>query len=535
MPDRTIVPFPSSPPDADEHARAETERKRRLFEWADRILADLGLADKVRNANTLDDLRRITFGEADASEIDLAIRDVLHPATGRRHDHFTGMNEGMLKRLLKTRFRELKKQREAELRRGQTAGGSQSSYDWTNELKLDDKGGIRPILGNLILFLRHHRQWQGVLTYDEFSARVVIRKRPPWGEEAPGAQWTDHHESLTRVWFEREDIKAGQGDVGRAVQAAARSNPIHPVREYLDALVWDGTPRLETWLVTYFHAEDSAYIRAVGPRYLISAVARIHKPGCKVDHVPIFEGPQGKQKTETLRTLAVKDDWFADRLSHVANKDAAIETAGVWLIEVAEMETLVRASSSAVKAFIARRHDRYRPPYGKHTTSRPRQCVFAGTINPPTGGYLKDPTGARRFWPVACHGMIDRDALERDRDQLWAEAVARYKAGEKWWLETPELEALATAEQRLRFKIDPWQAVVEQWIGQRREVTISEVLKRALNIPPREQTQRAENRVASILTCLGYTKCRPRRNGRRPRVYVRDNAPNEARTTRTTR
>ena len=225
MPSRTIVPFPS--PDADEHARAETERKRRLFEWADRVLADLGLAAKVRNANTLDDLRRITFDDADASEVDLAIRDALHPATGRRHEHFVGMNEGTLKRLLKTRFRELKKEREAELRRGQTAGGSQSpTYDWTNDLKLDNKGAVRPLLANLILFLRHHRQWQGVLGFDEFTTRWSSASGRRGARKRLMYAWTDHHETLTRRWFQREDINATLGDVGRAVQAAARSTTL---------------------------------------------------------------------------------------------------------------------------------------------------------------------------------------------------------------------------------------------------------------------------------------------------------------------
>ena len=151
------------------------------------------------------------------------------------------------------------------------------------------------------------------------------------------------------------------------------------------------------------------------------------------------------------------DAWFTDRLSHVASKDAALEIAGVLIIEIAEMDALTRATSSAIKSFITRRHDRFRPPYGKHLTTLPRQCVFAGTINPPAEGYLQDPTGARRLWPVACHGMIDLAGLEKVRDQLWAEAVHRFKAGEPWWLETPELEALATAEQEARFVVDPWE------------------------------------------------------------------------------
>jgi predicted P-loop ATPase len=351
----------------------------------------------------------------------------------------------------------------------------------------------------------------------------MIRKRPPWGECAPDTEWTDHHESQTRVWFQREDINAGLGDVGRAVQAAARRNPFHPVREYLDALVWDGAPRLDTWLVTYFHAEHSEYIRAIGPRYLISAVARIYEPGVKVDHTLILEGPQGKQKSEALRTLAVRDVWFTDRLSHVASKDAAIEIAGVWLVEIAEMDALTRASGSVMKAFLTKRFDRFRPPWARHLVRLQRQCVFAGTINPPLGGYLTDPTGARRFWPFACRGMIDRDGIERDRDQLWAEAVHRFKASEKWWLETPELEALATAEQAKRFKGDPWREPIKQWIGRRTDVSIAEVLSGALRIEPTNPPDHpAEIRIAEILKVMGFKKVRARKGRKRPNRYRRN-------------
>jgi predicted P-loop ATPase len=523
MPNNLIL-FPLG---SEEHARAETERKQRLFAWADRVLRDLGLTDRVARVTSLDELRRVIF-DADAAEVALAIREVLHPATAAKDDCFAGLRAGGLKHILKMRFDEMKKQREAQLRRGRQGRSQQSAPDWTDDLKLDDKGGVLPMLSNLILFLRHHPQWQGVLAYDEFSARVVIRKRPPWGEEAPDAPWTDHHESLTRVWFQREDIKAAQGDVGRAVQAAARTNPIHPVREYLDALVWDETPRLDRWLVTYFHAEDSAYIRAVGPRYLISAVARVYKPGCKVDHTLILEGPQGRFKSEALRTLAARDAWFTDRLSHIASKDAAIEIAGMWLVEIAEMDALSKAAASTMKAFLTRRFDRFRPPWARHLVRLPRQCVFAGTINPPPGGYLKDVTGARRFWPVACRGTIDRDGLEGARDQLWAEAVHRYRAGAKWWLETPELEALATAEQAFRFKSDIWKELINRWLGQRNDVSIGEVLRGALGIEPDHSGKfphSDEVRVVKILTKqMGFRRYVPRRGGKRQKRYRRNRA-----------
>jgi predicted P-loop ATPase len=513
-----IIPLP--PLGAEEHARAETERRRQIEAWTDRVLRDVGLADRVARANSPEDLRRIIFDPDDADVV-FAVRAALHPASGAKADYFEGLREGGLKRILRKGFEEMKAQRLAELLRGQGRRSQPAAPDWTADLKLDKHGGVRPILSNLILFLRYHPKWQGVLSFDEFNTRVVMRKRPPWGEENPDAQWTDHHETQTRTWFQREDIDAKIGDVGRAVQAAARNSPYHPVRDYLDALVWDRRPRLDTWLVTYFHAEDTPYSRAIGPRFLISAVARIYQPGLKVDHTPIFEGPQGRQKTETLRALAVRDEWFTDRLSHLASKDAAIEIAGVWLVEIAEMDALTRASASAMKAFLTRRFDRFRPPWARHLIRLQRQCVFAATINPPIGGYLKDPSGARRLWPVECRGMIDRDGIERDRDQLWAEAVVLFRAGKKWWLETPELEALATAEQAARFKGDPWQDAIKQWIGRRPDVSIGEVLQDALRIEPWDQSHSDEIRVVNILKTLGFKKYFARRGDQRQKRYRR--------------
>jgi predicted P-loop ATPase len=502
--------------DADDHAQADTQRNQRLFDWADAVLRKLGLDKAIAAARSIEELRGITF-DPDSAEIVIAVRDALHPASGHRQEHFRGLKEGGLKLILKNRFTESKKTREAAFRRGK------KQPDWTNQLILDKSGKIVANLANLILILRWAPKWTGVLAFDEFNARVVIRKRPPWGEEeAADTPWTDHHESLTRSWFQREKINAAAGDIGRAVQAAARHNPFHPVRDYFDALAWDGTSRLDAWLITYFHAEDNEYVRAIGPRYLISSVARIFQPGCKVDHVLVLEGPQGKLKSEALRTLVKNDSWFTDRLSHVASKDAALEIAGVQLVELAEMDALAKATSSAIKSFLTRRRDRFRPPYGKHPIALPRQCVFAATINPAVGGYLKDPTGARRFWPVACRGVIDRDGLEEVRDQLWAEAVHRFKADETWWLETPELEALATAEQAARFVVDAWEEPIHDWLGDRTEVGLLELLEQALGFDPKQCPQSAQKRVVGILTKIGFTKRRPRTPEGRKQRYQRD-------------
>jgi len=515
VPDVVKLPVPASL-GADEHAQAETERDQRLFAWADAVLKALGLDKAVAAAKTVEDLRRVTF-DVDSAEVITAIRNALHPASGRRQEHFSGLREGGLKIILKNRFAELKKTREAALRRGKRS----PEVDWTADLILDKDDRIVANLANLILILRHAPKWKGVLAYDEFSVRVVIRKRPPWGVEALDAPWVDHHESLARTWFQREKISPTLGDVGRAVQAAARYAVFHPVRDYFESLAWDGALRLPTWLQDYFHVEDSDYVRAIGPRYLISAVARIYRPGCQADHTLVLEGPQGKAKSKALCTLAIRDEWFTDRLSHVNSKDAAIEIAGVLIFEIPEMDALMRVTSSASKGFLTRRRDRFRPPYGKHVIVVSRQCVFAVTINPPVGGYLKDPTGARRFWPVTCRGTIDCDGLEAARDQLWAEAVHRFKAGEKWHLETEALEALATAEQAARYVVDAWDAPVREWIGDRDDVSLDEVLQGLGLSGLGQQTQAAQNRVQKILTSMGFRMCRPRRDGRKRR-YQRD-------------
>jgi putative DNA primase/helicase len=514
---RNVVRFPPPTPVPPLTA---AERQRLLFEWADRLLEQWGIAKAIARA-TLAELGAVRLDEV---AVMLAIREALHPAQGQRERHFENVGKAGLKLIIKNRFEDRIKDRKKELRRlgGAPGGGNQPKPNWTDDLILDDDGEPIPNLANVILILSKHPRWEGVLAYDEFGAGVVIRKQPPWKEKEslPDAPWTDHHESLTTVWFQHEDLTPNHGVVGRGVQAAARHNQFHPVRDYFDSLVWDGVSRLDAWLVTYFHAEDTPYIRAVGPRYMISAPARIYKPGCKVDHMLVFEGPQGKQKSTALDALA--SPWFTDRISNVGSKDACIETSGVLLVEIPEMDALTRASSSAQKSFLTRRHDRYRPPYGKHPIKQRRQCVFAGTINPPVGGYLKDPTGARRFWPVACQGVIDRDGIERDRDQLWAEAVVRFKAGAPWHLETPELEALATVEQAARFVADAWKEPIEKWLGNRKDVSITEVLAGALTLAAEDWTQSAQNRVPAILTSMGFTRVRTRKGNERPNRYRRE-------------
>ncbi len=422
-------------------------------------------------------------------------------------------------------------------------GEKANSQNWYKDLLRTLKGEPRPILANAIHALRAAPEWGGVLCYDDFATTTVARKRPPWISESESwtpTPWSDRCDFLATEWLQREGIMVPAAIAGQAVETVARDRTFHPVREYLDGLGWDGAARLDRWLVTYLGAEDTPYIAAIGPRWMISGVARVCRPGCQADSALILEGPQGIRKSSALATLA--GSWFTDGLSELGSKDSAMETRGVWIVELAELDSLSRAEVSTVKAFISRRHDRFRPPYGKRLVDLPRQCVFAGSVNP-EGGYLKDATGGRRFWPVVC-GSIDIEALQRDRDQLWAEAYARFKQEEPWWLEDTRLQQFATEEQAERYQGDAWEERIRRFLTHSADfdgsdfevsltvaratplldVSVGEVLEGALGMEPSRWTQGDQNRVVRCLISMGFKQYRGRNpNGIRGRRYRRDN------------
>ena len=224
--------------------------------------------------------------------------------------------------------------------------------------------------------------------------------------------------------------------MGEVIAEIADAHRIHPVRDYLTSLKWDGIERLDMWLVDFLGAEDTLYVRAIGRRWLISAVARAIKPGVKADHMLVLEGPQGILKSSALATLCHDDSWFLEDLRDIHGKDALMQFGGKWLVEIAELQSFRGADNSRLKAFISTRTDNYRPPYARVGQDFPRSVVLAGSVN--EDQYLKDATGGRRFWCFAC-GTIDIDGLAEARDQLWAEAAAAYAAKENWWLDNSEI------------------------------------------------------------------------------------------------
>jgi putative DNA primase/helicase len=374
---------------------------------------------------------------------------------------------------------------------------------------------LRNVLANVVTILGNDPRWEGVLAYDRFGETVITAKPPPWStDDAPAVaslgDWLDEHDARVSGWFSRAyDLDVSIGIVRDAVAVVAARRPVHPVVELLARLEWDGTPRVDTWLCDYLGAKDTPYTRAVAAIFLLSAVARVQQPGCKVDTVPILESPQGRGKSTVLRELA-GEAFFLETGAELGSKDSFQQLRRKWIVELAELDALSRADVARIKAFLSARVDTYRPSYGRRATDHPRQCIFVGTTNSAT--YLKDDTGGRRFLPVRCD-RIDLAGLRGVRDQLWAEARVRYERGERWHIEDAALLRSFEAEQEARFQADPWEQAIAGWLlsagrPERRieGVTTADVLAGALAKDQGTWTRADEMRVAAVLRRLGWER-----------------------------
>jgi predicted P-loop ATPase len=415
---------------------------------------------------------------------------------------------------------------------------------WANRLRLDLSGTPERNEANVIIALSSDPAFAGTIAFDEFGQEVVVLQPVPWDAQDMDypRPWEDSDDIRLAEWLQHREVNVAPLVVGRSVGAVAREHCIHPVRAYLGSLHWDGTPRIETWASRYLGAAPTDLTHAIGSLWLISAIARIYRPGVKADHMLILEGEQGARKSTALKILA-GEDWFTDELPDLGSKDAAIHMQGVWIVEIAELDAIGRAEVSRIKAFLTRTTDRFRPPYGRHTVEIKRQCVFAGTVNPDT--YLRDETGNRRFWPIRC-GEIDIEALRRDRDQLWAEAVARFNDGAIWWMEDKELLKSARDEQDKRYQSDAWDGLIEHWLTHEsrivgdsyasfdpprresvprreplRDVSVGEILEEAIGAEPTKWSRIDQMRVSSYLKKSGWERYQRREDGAREWRYRR--------------
>jgi predicted P-loop ATPase len=334
-------------------------------------------------------------------------------------------------------------------------------------------------VGNIALALEQEPEFMNLVGFDEMLRTEMLlqplKSTDPNFKPRPltDADVTELQARLQWFGFKR----LGKDTTHDAVNAHARTRSFHPLRDYLKDLKWDGKARLRTWLHDYMGAEQNGYTGGIGTMFLIGMVARIFKPGCKLDYMPILEGGQGTFKSRACAILA--GEYFTDHLPDITGKEASQHLRGKWLIEVAELRAYSRAMVDHFKEFLVRNTERYRPPFARIEISEPRQCAFIGTTN--KDFYLRDETGARRFWPIKT-GEIKLDELSRDRDRLLSEAVHLYRAGAPWWPDAEFEQQTIAPEQERRFEVDEWEPLIQRYLNALHEPKRTTIINIAVNV-----------------------------------------------------
>ena len=338
--------------------------------------------------------------------------------------------------------------------------------DWRLKFKVDAKKNPLPCPYNFGLICRNDPRLKGAAANDLFRGRIVVTRDLPWRPVDLDPYWNNTDDAGLVEYVSQVYELQGKTAIIDANDIACAQNTVHPVRDYLRGLEWDGTERLDTLLSDYLGAVDCPLTRAMTRKHFVAAVARVMRPGCKYDYVLTLIGQEGSGKSTLVSTMA-RQDWFSDSLTSIEGKDAMEQLRGKWLIEMGELTNYKRSTSEAYKAFITKRDDSYRPAYGRKTETYPRQCVFFATTN--ERNFLKGDTGNRRFWVVECGEDLPAKDVWKDLpgevDQIWAEAVTRFREGEKLFLPR-EMEAEARERQEMHNELagDERRGMIEAFI-----------------------------------------------------------------------
>lgn len=409
---------------------------------------------------------------------------------------------------------------QAALERAKASTEKRRKHDWCTLLERTERGDARPTSANALIALQNAEELEGIVAVDEMEDATMLMRELPSpmlheNEETTQTAYprmkSDTDVTSILVWIQRNGIPTMNYDaLHKAISLDASRMRFNPVQEWLNNLKWDGQQRLDTFLPVYFGSDDNAYTRDVGRKFLIAMVARAMKPGCKMDYMLVLEGKQGLRKSTACEILG--GPWFSDNLPDLRHggKDVSQHIKGKWLIEVGEMSATDKADANVLKSFMTRTTERYRPSYGRNDIKQPRQCVFIGTTNKQT--YLRDETGGRRFWPVKVgkRGILDTEALARDRDNLFAEALIAWKAGEPYWPSQEEQEKLYAPEQEGRHESDEWEPIVVAWLmdKQHAQIRLLDIAEHAFDIKPKDLGTSQTRRITAILEKNGWEKKR---------------------------
>jgi len=393
--------------------------------------------------------------------------------------------------------------------------------DWRAALRLNRYGEPLASFGNLCALLRAAPAYAGRLSFDAMALRCCL----------DGAPLDDAGVGRLREAIER-DLGAAPSvePLTSALFTVASERSFHPIARYLDGLPrWDGTPRLAqlaTRVLGLAAGEaETVFAAKLLRKWMVSCVARVRRPGCKVDTALVLVGDQGRKKSTFFAVLF--GAFFLDCDMDIQNKDAVLQMRAGWCVEWGEVERVTsRKEADVVKAFVSRASDMIRPPYGRTVESYPRSSVIVGSTN--KRDFLVDETGERRFWviDVGAH-EIDTALLTTRRDQLWAEALAAFDAGERWWLDDEQDVQQHGRLTRAYRRADPWEPTVAEWLRTRQSgaawTDAAAVLSDALQIKPADRRDIDAVRVGKCMAALGWERRQAPRDEdpRRPWRYYR--------------
>ena len=333
--------------------------------------------------------------------------------------------------------------------------------DWQKKLELDKAGNIKDTLSNISTIIKHDKNLTPIV-FNQFKNMIDVIGELPWHQVKPG--WSDTDLACAKLYFERRYRLWSPTKFKDALLAVTSADRLyHPIKDYLTTLKWDGIPRAETLLIDYLGAQDTPYVRAVTRKTLVAAIARIYRPGAKFDSILVLNGVQGVGKSTLFSKLGGK--WFSDSLSisDMKDKTAPEKLQGYWILELSELNGIKKVDVEVVKSFITRTDDKFRQAYGVSVESHPRSCIIVGTTNS-DGGFLRDITGNRRFWPVQVTGKGRYHPWElTEVDQVWAEAIEMFNRGEELFLKD-SIAVEAYAQQRDAMETDAREGIVQEYL-----------------------------------------------------------------------
>lgn len=387
--------------------------------------------------------------------------------------------------------------------------------DFRQRLIFDADGMVKPKLtSNFRCMINMHPDMAGVFRWNDIAGDVFLLNKPPWGNEnwKPRAM-VEGDIVNTIIWLEHQGLTPKKNDARDVIRGIALENKYNPIRDYLDALVWDGVPRLQGGMyegesidplsVEYMGAPSNPIFGKLVTKWHIAAVARAYKPGTKVDSMIVLEGTQSRYKSTYLRIMATINgiEYFADSVGDITSANSIMLLQGCWLVEIAELAGLQKREVQHIKAWLSRTTDAFVPKYESQRREVPRNYVIAGTHNPSGHGYLKDPTGERRFWPVPIN-KIEIQKVTRDRDQIWAEAVTLYKQGVTHWLDAAESLELDKINSERQVS-DPWVYKIDETLRGCSSVSMIRLIE-SLGIPIAQQNEATVRRIGEHLYKLGF-------------------------------